>query len=280
MAPQCNPYSAHATEPHKMKNKVVMITGALGVLGREFCERFAQLGAHVVALDLDGEKLRAYSAELAERHGTSAWGLACDVADPVSVDHAVSQAMTQAGRIDILINNAATKGSDVRAFFAPFEEYSLEVWRDVMAVNIDGMFLMAQRVGREMVRQQYGSVVQISSIYGLVAPDQRIYENSYYLGGAINTPAVYSASKSAVVGLTKYLSSYWADKGIRVNCVAPGGVESGQNSEFSTRYSARVPLGRMAQAQEITSAVVFLASDDASYVTGQTIAVDGGLTTW
>jgi NAD(P)-dependent dehydrogenase (short-subunit alcohol dehydrogenase family) len=125
-----------------------------------------------------------------------------------------------------------------------------------------------------------GSIVQTASIYGVVAPDQRIYEGSSYLGGAINTPAVYSASKAAVVGLTKYLASYWGAHGIRVNTLTPGGVESGQNDVFSRKYSARVPLGRMAQANEMQSALLFLASDASSYMTGQNLVIDGGLTCW
>lgn len=263
-----------------MKNKVVLITGALGVLGRQFCKHFAELGANIVALDLDCIQLNDFCESLSQHHQVKAIGLACDVAVPESVDKAISTSIKHMGRIDVLVNNAATKGTDVRAFFTPFEQYDIQVWREVMSVNIDGMFLMAQRVGKEMLTQGDGAIIQISSIYGIVAPDQRIYENSYYLGGAINTPAVYSASKAAVIGLTKYLSTYWAAQGIRVNCVAPGGVESGQNSEFSSRYAQRVPLGRMAKATEITSAVAFLASEAASYITGQVIAVDGGLTSW
>ena len=123
-------------------------------------------------------------------------------------------------------------------------------------------------------------LIQTASIYGVVAPDQRIYEGSHYLGRVINTPAVYSASKAAVIGLTKYLASYWGAHGIRVNTLTPGGVESGQNDVFSRKYSARVPMGRMAQADEMQSALLFLASDASSYMTGQNLIIDGGLTCW
>jgi NAD(P)-dependent dehydrogenase (short-subunit alcohol dehydrogenase family) len=169
----------------------------------------------------------------------------------------------------------------VRAFFAPFEDYSLQTWRDVMAVNIDGMFLMAQAVGRHMVESSRGgAIVQTASIYGLVGPDNRIYEGSSYLGGPINTPAVYAASKAAVVGLTRWLATYWAGAGIRVNCLVPGGVSSGQNSAFSELYASRTPLNRMAEADEIVPALLYLVSDASSYVTGQVLAVDGGWTSW
>ena len=150
-----------------------------------------------------------------------------------------------------------------------------------MAVNIDGMFLVAQAVGNQMVKQgKGGSIIQTASIYGILASDKRIYEGSFYLGRQINNPGVYTTSKAAVVGLTKYLAAYWADKGIRVNTLIPGGVESGQNEIFKERYSARVPLGRMAQADELVGALIFLASDASSYVTGQNIIVDGGLSVW
>jgi NAD(P)-dependent dehydrogenase (short-subunit alcohol dehydrogenase family) len=139
---------------------------------------------------------------------------------------------------------------------------------------------MAQAVGRRMLAQGGGSIVQTASIYGLVGPDARIYEGSDYLGGPINTPAVYAASKAAVVGLTKWLATHWAKDGIRVNCLVPGGVSSGQNSAFSVKYSSRVPLGRMARDEEMVPALLYLASDASSYVTGQVLAVDGGWTAW
>ena len=150
-----------------------------------------------------------------------------------------------------------------------------------MSVNIDGMFLVAQAVGKQMLSQgQGGSIVQTASVYGVVAPDQRIYEGSEYMGVEINTPAVYATSKAAVIGLTKYLATYWAKDNIRVNAITPGGVESGQNEQFQSLYSKRVPLGRMGQASEMVAALVYLASDASSYVTGQNLIVDGGLTAW
>ena len=150
-----------------------------------------------------------------------------------------------------------------------------------MSVNIDGMFLVAQAIGERMAESgRGGSIIQTSSIYGIMASDKRIYEGSFYLGRQISNPAVYSASKAAVVGLTRYLAAYWADKGIRVNALVPGGVESGQNEIFKKNYSARVPMNRMARPQEMVGAVIWLASDASSYVTGQNINVDGGLSAW
>lgn len=260
-----------------LKGRVVAVTGGAGILGTHFCRGFAEAGAAVVVIDLDLGAAERVAKDL----GGRARGFACDVSNPSSVTTCVDGVLTEFGRIDALHNNAATKTDDVRAFFDPFEEYSLETWRKVMAVNVDGMFLMAQSVGRHMVeRGGGGAILQTASIYGLVGPDDRIYEGSEYLGGPINTPAVYAVSKSAVIGLTRWLATHWARHGIRVNTLVPGGVSSGQNSRFSELYSARVPLGRMAAAQEMVPAAVYLLSDASSYVTGQALVVDGGWTCW
>jgi NAD(P)-dependent dehydrogenase (short-subunit alcohol dehydrogenase family) len=264
-----------------LSKKTAIVTGGIGILGKHFCRGLAEFGANVVVVDLD-EKLAAdFADELAAEYGTEALGIGCDVSDPSSVAEMVGSTVERLGRIDILHNNAASKSKDLSAFFASFEEFSLDEWRKIMAVNIDGMFLVAQKVGNQMVKQGTGgSIIQTASIYGIVASDKRIYEGSFYLGRQINNPGVYSTSKAAVVGLTRYLAAYWADKGIRVNTLVPGGVESGQNEKFKQRYSARVPMGRMAQAHEMVGALIYLASDGSSYLTGQSIIVDGGLTAW
>jgi NAD(P)-dependent dehydrogenase (short-subunit alcohol dehydrogenase family) len=242
----------------------------------------AQHGARVALVDVDqagaAEAARSIRSEI---DGAMVLAVGCNVADPDSVRGMVDRVLGEFGEIHILHNNAATKSADLDAFFAPFEDYSLAQWREVMSVNLDGMFLVAQAVGRQMVRQgKGGSIIQTASIYGVVAPDQRIYEGSSYLGRQISSPAVYSASKAGVIGLTRHLAAYWGSHGIRVNALTPGGVDSGQNDTFRARYSARVPLGRMAEAHELQSALLFLASGASSYVTGQNIVVDGGLTCW
>lgn len=264
----------------RMNGKVVLITGAAGILGRSFAAIFASRGASLLLADLDHTAVEELASKLSIKFNVTCVGRACDVSSPESVHNFVLNGEEIFGRIDVLINNAATKGGDVRSFFKPSEEYSLELWRQIMSVNLDGMFLMAQAVGRLMLIHESGSIVQVSSIYGLVGPDPSIYEGSYYMEGAINTPAVYSASKAGVIGLTRHLATTWGGRGVRVNCVAPGGVSSGQNSEFTSKYAKRVPMGRMAEAHEIASAVFYLASDEASYINGQILAVDGGLTAW
>jgi NAD(P)-dependent dehydrogenase (short-subunit alcohol dehydrogenase family) len=264
-----------------MNGKVVIVTGAVGILGRRFCRGLAEFGAQVAIVDLDQYSCDAFAAELVQDYGADAVGVACDVSDPGSVSSMVRKVIDRFGAINVLHNNAASKSSDLDAFFASTEDYSLHEWRKIMSVNIDGMFLVAQAVGRQMQKQGTGgSIIQTSSIYGLVSSDKRIYDGSFYLGRQISNPAVYSTSKAAVVGLTRYLAANWGDFGIRVNALVPAGVESGQNDTFKSHYSARVPLGRMASGDEMVGALIFLASDASSYVTGHSLVVDGGLSAW
>ena len=264
-----------------LKGKTAVITGASGILGRHFSAGLAEAGADLALLDIRNEGIEELATKLHAKYAVKCKAFQCDVSDPVSVKEAVGEVTRTFGGVDILHNNAAGKSDDLDGFFAPFEDYSLDQWRQIMAVNLDGMFLMAQAVGKQMVAQgRGGSIIQTSSIYGLMSPDHRIYEGSSYLGRHINSPAAYSVSKAGIVGLTKYLATYWAEKRIRVNTIAPGGIESGQNQEFKHRYSSRIPMGRMAQANEIVGALLYLSSDASSYVTGQTIVVDGGLEAW
>ena len=265
----------------ELKGKTAIVTGAVGILGQGFCRGLAEFGAQVAVVDLNQDRCVAFAEELERDYGISALGVSCDVSDPVSVAKMVEQVVSRFGSIDILHNNAASKSSDLDAFFASTEKYSLSEWRKIMAVNVDGMFLVAQAVGGQMQKQGTGgSIIQTASIYGIVSSDKRIYEGSFYLGRQISNPAVYSTSKAAVVGLTRYLAANWGDAGIRVNALVPAGVESGQNDTFKARYSARVPLARMAKADEMVGALVYLASDASSYVTGHCLVVDGGLSAW
>ena len=263
-----------------LSNKVAVVTGGAGILGPHFARGLAEHGAAVALVDLDPKAVAEQAEAIASTTGARVLGLACDITDRKRLTATIDRIETELGAIDVLHNNAATKTKNLAAFFAPAEDYDLATWREVMAVNLDAMFLVAQEVGKRMVGRGRGSIVQTASIYGLLGADQRIYEGSEYMGRAINTPPVYAASKAGVVGLTRYLATLWAPAQVRVNTLVPGGVASGQNDTFHKRYSARVPLGRMAAAEEMVGALVFLASDAASYVTGQTLVVDGGLSAW
>lgn len=264
-----------------LDGKVSVVTGAAGILGTEFCKALSSYGAKVVCLDSDVDSLKKLQVQLESAENISNFlFLPCDVSSTESVNNTVSQIIACFSQIDILLNNAATKTKNVRSFFTPFSDYSLELWREVMSVNLDGMFLMAQAVGKHMIQRKQGSIIQTASLYSLLGPDQRIYEGSNYLGGEINTPAVYTTSKAGVIGLTRHLATLWGSSGVRVNALCPGGVSSGQNSEFNKKYSARVPMGRMADKIDIVGPMIFLASDAARYVTGQILYADGGLSVW
>lgn len=268
-------------ELFNLKGKVAIVTGGVGILGKEFCKGLAEFGANIAVLDINRDEVRDFAESLGAEYKIKSQGYACDVTNRYSVKDTVDMIVKEFGEINILHNNAAGKSEDLNAFFEKFEDYDLEQWKKVMSVNLDGMFLVAQSVGRQMVAQgKGGSIIQTASIYGVVAPDSRIYENSFYLEREINTPAVYTASKAAVIGLTKYLAAYWGNLGIRVNTLSPGGVASGQNDDFINQYSNRVPMKRMANKNEIVGALLYLASDASSYVTGQNFIVDGGLTCW
>lgn len=269
------------TDAFKLVGKTAIVTGGLGILGKRFCSGLAESGSNIVVVDLDEQGAVDFASQLASEYKVKAIGIGCDVSNPMQVKEMVGRTVSVLGEINILHNNAASKSSDLEKFLAPFEEYSLEIWREVMSVNLDGFFLVAKEVGKQMIDQgKGGSIIQTASIYGIMAPDHRIYEGSNYLGKPISSPAVYSASKGGVVALTKYLATYWAKFGIRVNSLTPGGVESGQNEEFYSKYSARVPLGKMGSEHDMVGALIYLASDASGYVTGQNIVVDGGLSAW
>ncbi len=264
-----------------LKGKNAIVTGGAGILGRHFCNSLADSGARVAVVDINIEEATKIAKQITDEYKVDAKAFYCNLTSEESVKKMVQAVANEFGEINILHNNAAGKSSDLNAFFAPFEDYDLNQWKEIMSTNLDSMFLVAKHVGKVMkVQGKGGSIIQTSSIYGVLGPDNRIYEGSYYLDRQINTPAIYSASKAGVVGLTKYLATYWAKDGIRVNTITPGGVESGQNDIFKQNYSNRIPLGRMAQPEEMTGALVYLASDASSYVTGQNILIDGGLSAW
>jgi len=265
-----------------LTGKTAIVTGGAGILGRGFCRTLAEHGANVVIADLTTIAVEDAAQKIAEEVPVERLlPLACDVSNPKSVRSMLGATLDRFGEVHVLHNNAASKSSDLSAFFAPFESYDLKQWREIMSVNLDGMFLVDQAVGARMVSQgKGGSIIHTASVYAIVAPDNRIYEGSFYLDRQINTPAVYSASKAGVIGLSRYLATYWAEAGIRVNTLTPGGVESGQNERFKENYGNRVPLGRMGKASELHGALLYLASGASSYVTGQNIVVDGGLSCW
>lgn len=256
-----------------LAGKVVVLTGAAGIIGSEVARNFLAAGARVFAIDRDAGSLEK---NLGPASGDLVHCVA-DISKPDEVKRARLLLQANWGVADALLNNAATKSGN---FFEPFETFPLADWNEVMGVNLTGAMLCAQAFGAPMAARGKGSIVNTMSIYGVVAPDQRIYEGSLYEGRAINTPAIYAASKAGLWGLTMYLASYWGGKGVRVNAVTPGGVFSGQNETFVANYSNRAPLGRMAEADDMANAMRYLVSDASKYVTGHNLVVDGGWTAW
>ena len=266
-----------SSDEFDLMGEVFVVTGGGGILGKHFTNALVGRGARVAVADRNLDKAR-WVADGAGRCGPGeARAYEVDVGNAGSLRKLRTDVEVDLGPVTALVNNAAAKSE---RFFEPFESFPLEDWQSVLRVNTTGAMLACQTFGAEMAQRRSGNIVNVLSIYGIVAPDQRIYEGALYEGRPINTPAVYSVSKAALLGLTRYLATYWADKGVRVNAITPGGVFSGQNEAFVERYGNRVPMGRMARAEEMCGALIFLASAASSYVTGQNIIVDGGLTVW
>ena len=257
-----------------LSGKVVIITGAAGNLGSQYAEGLSQVGANVVLGDLDYLECKQISLKLKKKYDVDPLPLKLDLTKKLSISNLVTKTIKKYSKIDVLINNAAYQGNNnIRK--TSFEELSLRNWNKAIAVNLTGIFLICQQVGKIMKKQRTGNIINISSIYGLVAPDQRIYGNS-----GQNAGSFYSATKSAVINLTRYLASYWANTGIRVNTLSPGGVKRNQTKSFIKNYSKKTMLGRMAKQDEYLGAMIFLASDASSYMTGSNLIIDGGWTAW
>lgn len=269
-------------ELFRLDDRVVIITGGVGLLGTSHSQMLAQAGARVVIADLRGDAAQALATQLVDQGLGAAIGIQVDVSDPSSVSAMVEQVLRQFGRIDVLVNNAALDpkfdpvGAQENQY--RFEDYPIEAWNAAVAVNISGMFLCAQAVARPMLEQEEGVMVNVSSTYGVVGPDQRLYQRE----GEPERfkPVSYSVSKAAALGLTRYLASYFEGTRIRVNALTPGGVFADHDDEFVQRYSSKAILGRMAEKQEISSALLFLVSEASSYMTGANLVVDGGWTAW
>ena len=264
-----------------LSGKTALITGAAGLLGRQFSKTLAEAGASLLLADQDLSSLEDVAEEI-RNAGGKAISQKVDVTNPQSLKEAASKAVTEFGSLDILVNSAAINPSFDKSerskHSSAFENYPLEAWQQSLDVNLSGAFLAAQAVIGQMLEQGSGAIVNICSTYGLVGPDQRLYQREGQ--PAEFKPVDYSVTKAGILGLTRYLAAYYGDRNIRVNALTPGGVANDQDHEFQKAYSARAILGRMADKDEMNAAMLFLASDASSYMTGANLVVDGGWTAW
>lgn len=262
-----------------LTGKTALITGAAGLLGLEHAGALAELGARVILTDLDPDQLSRSAADLSRKHPGQITTAEMDVTNSA----AISQLTDQCGPIDILVNNAAIdpkfeKSADA-VEFSRFEHFPIACWEHQIAVGLTGAFLCSQIIGNGMAERGTGVILNIASDLSVIAPDQRLYRQEGLADHAQPVkPVTYSVIKAGLVGLTRYLAAYWADQGVRVNALSPGGVFNGHDQGFVDRLTALIPMGRMAHRSEYRAAVQFLCSPASSYMTGQNILIDGGRT--
>lgn len=264
------------TEVFDLTGRVAIITGGTGLLGRRHAQAIAGAGGIPILADI----------RIPEDEPTGGAGCAVqtDITRPESVKALLDEVIRRYGRVDILINNAANnpkmeQTADVE--FSRLENFPLRQWEADIAVGLTGAFLCSRVIGGEMARRKRGVIVNVASDLGVIAPDQRLYRRE---GVAEDLqpvkPITYSVVKTALIGLTRYLATYWATSGVRVNAISPGGIYNGQPDDFVQRLSQLIPLARMAHADEYQGAILFLCSDASSYMTGTNLVIDGGRSCW
>lgn len=268
-----------------LSGRVAVVTGGAGLLGTKHGEALMELGASVALIDLDAERAQITAADLVKRVGGRAIGIGCDITDEVLLAAAQKQVTRELGVAGILINNAANNpkveadGSGKN--FSRLENFPLAAWNKDIAVGLTGAFLCSRAFGAEMARAGKGVIVNIASDLGVIAPDQRLYRKEGLPDDLQPVkPVTYSVVKAGLIGLTRYLATYWPESGVRCNALVPGGVYAGQDDIFLERVSNLIPMKRMAHQDEYKGAIAFLASDASSYMNGAMLSVDGGRTAW
>ncbi len=273
-----------------LSGRVAVITGGAGLLGTRHAEIISAAGGCPVLVDLAQAKPEAVAADIGEKFKVNAMGLVADITQPADVETIRKEVLSRFGRLDILINNAANNpkveasdsgsGSSSKAW-SRLENFPLDVWNDDLRVGLTGAFLCSRVLGSEMAKQGKGVILNIASDLALISPDQRLYRQPGVPEDQQPVkPVTYSVVKTGLIGLTRYLATYWASAGVRVNAISPGGVFNNQPEAFLTELYQRIPLGRMADADEYQGAILFLCSDASSYMTGTNLVVDGGRTCW
>jgi len=269
----------------RLDNKIIVITGATGLLGRKHAEAVACYGGTPILLDLSQQVVDDFSNELNLKYGVGSIGFSIDITDEKMIKSNVEKLIEIFGKIDGLVNNAANnpKVEDSKEVnFSRLENFPLNIWNEDIAVGLTGSFLCAKHYGLAISQNPNGgSIVNISSDLGLIAPDQRLYAKDGVANDKQNVkPVTYSVVKTGLIGLTRYLATYWADKNVRCNAMCPGGVENGQPDDFLKAVNKRIPMGRMANADEYQGTLLWMLSNASSYLNGAIIPVEGGRTTW
>lgn len=276
-----------AMEKFHIKDKIAVITGGAGLLGRKHAEAVIEGGGIPVLLDISEAAIEKAKTQLEAAYGKGCVveGYACDITKRTDVEQTAKEVYEKYGHVDVLINNAANnpkvEGSAANMKALRFEDFPVSMWMGDLAVGLTGAFLCAQVYGGLMAGQGSGVILNISSDLGIIAPDQRIYRREGLAEEEQSVkPVTYSVIKHGLIGLTKYLATYYADKGVRANALCPAGVFNGQEEEFVGKLTNLIPMGRMADAGEYKSTVLYMVSDASSYMTGSTVIVDGGRTCW
>ena len=264
--------------------RVAIITGGAGLLGVQHAEAIAEAGGIPVLWDINKENSTKAASKIAREYNVSSSGMMVDITNHKSITQAFDQVLDITGRIDILINNAANDpkvkaGENIAS--SRFENYALDRWDDDIAVGLTGAFLCSQVIGNYMSKNNGGVILNIASDLSIISPDQRLYKKDGLKANKQPVkPVTYSVIKHGIIGLSKYLATYWENKNIRVNSISPGGVYTDQPDEFVKKLSNLIPLGRMANLNEYKAAIVFMCSDASSYMTGTNLVIDGGRTCW
>ena len=269
----------------RLDDKVIVITGATGLLGRKHAEAVACYGGIPILLDLSQQAVDELATELNDKYKVDAVGFKIDITNEEAIEGNVEQLVKKFGKIDGLVNNAANNPKvedSEKVNFSRLENFPLDIWDDDIAVGLTGSFLCAKHYGFAISKNPNGgSIVNISSDLGLIAPDQRLYAKDGVDESLQNVkPVTYSIVKTGLIGLTRYLTTYWADKNVRCNAMCPGGVENGQPEEFLKEVNTRIPMERMANIDEYQGALLWMLSDASSYLNGAIIPIDGGRTAW
>ena len=260
--------------------KNIVVFGALGLIGKHVCEYLAKNGCNLVIADIDKERCANLAKELS-KFDVSIYYDFCDITDERSLNNLLEGVNKEFHKIDSVINCSTYSSDDTLSISAPFEDYDIKEWKRMLSVNLDGPFLISKVFGSHMAKSgKGGSIIFLSSIYGFLGTDQSIYESINTSEKRFNNPASYSASKGGVISLAKYLASYWGKENIRVNVLSLGGIYNGQEDKFVRNYSAKVPMARMGNLEDLDGAIKFLLIEDSEYLTGQNLILDGGLSVW